>query len=80
MPLGSRTAMVPAAAERIALKLRATRPSAQDLGRWSRARQGTTQRLPYRTRAPGSFKRMLGGGTCSANPLNDAHVALHSAL
>ncbi len=29
-------------------------------GRTSRARQGTTQRLPYRTKAPGSFKRMLG--------------------
>ena len=27
-----------------------------------------------------SFKRMLGGGTCSANLLNNAYLALHSAL
>jgi len=35
--------------------------------------------VPYLC-APGSFKRMLGGGTCSANPLNNAHVAFHGAL
>src|SRR6266705_739815 len=29
-------------------------------GRTSRARQGTTQRLSFRTRAPASFKRLLG--------------------
>ena len=35
--------------------------------------------VPYLC-APGSFKGMLGGGTCSANPLNNAHVAFHGAL
>src|SRR6266516_294135 len=35
-------------------------------GRTSRARQGTTQRLSVRTRAPASFKRLLGGWPFSA--------------
>ena len=49
-------------------------------GRQSVPRQGHNTRLPSKRSPPASFKRMLGGGTCSANPLNNAHVALHSAL
>ena len=30
--------------------------------------------------SPASVTRVLGGGTCSANPFNNAYVALHSAL
>src|SRR2546428_349728 len=52
----------------------------KDVGRQSVPRQGHNTPLPLKRSPPGSFKRLLGGGTCSANPLNNAHVAFHSAL
>src|SRR5437773_5858799 len=50
------------AADRIALKLRATRPPAQE--RWTKSvpRQGHNTPVPLRRSPPGSFKRLLGGG------------------
>ena len=48
------------AAQRIALKLRPTRPSAQAQWTHVRARQGTNPPLPLKRSAPVSFKRMLG--------------------
>src|SRR5438477_2684979 len=47
---------------RIALKLRATRPPAQECWTTVRARQGTNTPVPLRRSPPGSFKRLLGRG------------------
>src|SRR2546428_14136251 len=50
-----------AAAKRIALKLRAPRPPAQEWWTTVRARQGANTPLPLERSAPVSFKRLLDG-------------------
>ncbi len=52
--------MSAAAAQRIALKLRATRPPAQEERTNTHARQGANTPLPLERSPPVSFKRMLG--------------------
>src|SRR2546427_11887343 len=54
--------MSAAAAQRMALKLRATRPAAQGRGTKSVPRQGRNTPLPLERSPPASFKRLLGSG------------------
>src|SRR5438093_8049946 len=50
------------AAQRIALKLRATRALAQGCGTTVGARQGANTPFPLKRSPPASFKRLLGSG------------------